>query len=480
MSEALESGPAAPAPRGRAPSKVPEPANPGGGTALAAVCLGFFMVLMDASALNVALPRLRAELGGGLAPLEWTVNSYTIAMAACLLGGGALADRLGARRLFELSLLLFVAASAACAASPGLGALIAARTVQGVAAGGLLPASLAVIAHMYPEPARRAKAFTIWGGVSSLALVIGPVAGGALTAAVGWRAIFLINVPIGLLAVAGCRRRLAPSPTRAVPLDPWGQLAAAVVVGCGIGALVEGGSHGWSAPLPLTLLGAAALAAVAFGLAERAARHPVLPLGVLRRPGFAAGLGLGALFQFGAYGGQFALSLHLQHRWGLGALGAGLAFVPFASCWAFASFVLARAVTRTGPRLLLIVGSAGAAAGALALLPLSGGRDWPLFTVGSCLLGLGAGLMGPSLPTVVLRSLPPDQSGLASGSLNALRQVGGAIGVALFGPLLDGRGDAGLRVCLALVALGFAAAALVVRHSMPAVTRARPADIRTT
>ena len=465
MSDALDADPTTGV-RTTAPAPAPPPSA--GGLAMTAVCLGFFMVLMDSSALNVALPQIRSEFAGGLAQLEWTVNSYTITMAAFLLGGGALADRLGARRLFEVSLLVFIASSAACAASPDVGALIAARAVQGVAAGGLLPASLAAIASMYPDPARRAQAFTVWGGVSSLALVLGPVVGGTLTAVVGWRAIFLINVPIGLLAVLLCRWKVPPSPTRPASLDPAGQFAAVLVIGCGIGALVESGSHGWTTPLSLGLLAATALGALGFVLAERAAAHPVLPLGVLRRPGFAAGLLIGAMFQFGAYGSQFAISLYLQGHWGLGALGAGLSFVPFAVCWTFASFVLARAVSRTGPRLLLIGGAATAAVGALALLPLGGGRDWWVFVAGSCLLGLGAGLMGPSLPTVVLQSLPPDQAGLASGSLNALRQVGGAVAIALFGPVLAGSGSGGLRICLALVALGFLAIAGVVRQGMPA------------
>ncbi|MBC3839778.1 MFS transporter [Streptacidiphilus sp. 4-A2] len=395
------------------------------------------MVLVDSSALNIALPRLRSDFAGGLVQVEWTVNAYTVAMAACLLGGGTLTDRLGARRLFQLSLVVFVLSSAACAASPGIGTLIAARAVQGVSAGGLLPASLAVLAHMYPDPHRRARALTIWGGVSSLALVVGPVVGGTLTATAGWRAIFLINVPIGLAAVALCARTVPASPARLVPFDIKGQLASTAVVGCAIGALIEGGSDGWSAPLPLALLAAAALAAAALVLFERTAAHPMLPLAVLARPGFLSGLAIGALFQFGAYGSQYAISVHLQRSWGMGPLGAGLAFIPFASCWAFASFVLARAVTRTGPRLLLVAGAAAAAVGALALLPLGDGRQWWVFVLGSCLLGGGAGLMGPSLPTVVLRVLPVHQAGLASGSLNALRQVGGAVGLALFGPIMN-------------------------------------------
>ncbi len=467
MSEAMDTAnPTGASAAGGPAATAPRPAA--GPLALGAVCLGFFMVLMDSSALNVALPRIRSEFAGGLAQLEWTVNAYTVAMAASLLGGGTLADRLGARRLFQASLLLFVFSSAACAASPNIGALIAARVVQGVSAGGLLPASLALMAHMYPDPVRRARAFTVWGGVSSLALVIGPVAGGALTAAVGWRSIFLINVPIGLAVVLLCARAVAPSPVRRVPFDLGGQLASAAVVGCGIGALVEGGTHGWSTPVPIALLAAAVVAGVALVAVERAAAHPMLPPTLSTRPGFVAGLAVGALFQFGAYGSQYAISTFLQKSWGLDALGAGLAFIPFAAVWAFASFVLARVVTRTGPRPLLTGGAAVAGLGALALLSVGTGRDWWAFGLGSCLLGLGAGLMGPGLPTVVLRTTPAHQSGLASGALNASRQVGGAVGLALFGPAMDRlAGAGGLRVCLGLVALGFLAIVPVVRRSLP-------------
>ncbi|MGW1074196.1 MFS transporter [Streptomyces sp. NPDC002537] len=464
--------------QGTAADSVPPEgaARPVGALALFAVCLGFFMVLLDSSALNVALPAIRKDLAGSLVGLEWLLNGYTITLAAFLLSGGAVSDRWGARRVFEVSLLGFVVTSAACAASPNLGSLVIARVLQGITAGGLLPASLAVIARLYPDSARRAKALTVWGGVSSLALVFGPVLGGVLTTAVGWRSVFLINVPVGLLAWWLTRLQVPSSATRDTALDPAGQALAVVVVGCGIGALIEGGARGWDDAVTWVLLAVTLCAAMAFVAVERHVTAPVLPLDLFTRPRFVCGLAVGALFQFGAYGAQFALSLRLQNAWGLDALGAGLSFVPFATLWAFASFVLARAVTRTGPRPLLIGGALAAAAGACALLPLGGHPTWWLFFCGSALLGLGAGLMGPSLPAVVLGALPADRSGLASGALNALRQVGGAVAIALFGVLLDGSpGPAGLRICLALVALGF----LTVVAAVPAALPSRAAARRT-
>ncbi|MEV6669856.1 MFS transporter [Streptomyces sp. NPDC051162] len=457
---------------GHSPPKTAAP--PVGALALFAVCLGFFMVLMDSSALNVALPAIRNDLAGSLAGLEWILNGYTITLAAFLLSGGAISDRWGARRVFEVSLLGFVVTSAACAVSPGLDFLVVARVLQGVTAGGLLPASLAVIARMYPDPALRAKALTIWGGVSSLALVFGPVLGGVLTTAFGWRWVFLINVPVGLLAWWLTRVQVPASATREAALDPAGQTLVVAVVGCGIGALIEGGALGWDNAVTWVLLAVTLCAAVAFVAVERRVKAPVLPLDLLVRPRFACGLAIGAMFQFGAYGAQFALSLRLQNAWGLDALGAGLAFVPFATLWAFASFVLARAVTRTGPRPLLIGGAIAAAAGACALLPLGGHLNWWVFFGGSALLGLGAGLMGPSLPAVVLGALPADRSGLASGALNALRQVGGAVAIALFGVLLESSpGPAGLRICLGVVALGFLLAVVAVPAALPSRTADR-------
>ena len=432
------------------------------GVAFGSVCLGFFMVLIDSTALNVALPSIRTDLTSGLTGLEWTVNSYTITMAGCLLGGGALADRLGARRLFGWALYVFVLASVACALSPGISMLVASRAVQGVAAGGLLPASLAVIAQMFPEPGARARAFTIWGGVSSLALVAGPVAGGALVSMVGWRAIFLINLPIGILTAIGLRT-VRPTAGRQVQFDPLGQAAVAAMVGFGIGALVEGGSHGWDSPFVLILLAVTFLSGICFVMVERSAAHPVLPPVLFRQAGFSGAMLIGALYQLGAYGSQFAISLHLQHSWHLNALDTGLSFVPFATAWSFASFVLARIVSRTGPNRLLVAGALTATVGALALLPLGSERSWAVFFCGSCLLGLGAGLMGPSLPVVALRAVPPDHSGLASGSLNAFRQVGGAVGIACFGPIMNTMTSDGLRVCLAVVAGGFLLTGAVTR-----------------
>ncbi|MGI5170242.1 MFS transporter [Spirillospora sp. CA-253888] len=450
------------------PGKGREPGAP----ALLAVCLGFFMVLLDASALNVSLPRIQEEFDTTLSGLEWTVNGYAIAMAACLMGGGAIGDKWGPRRVFLLSQALFVLSSVACAASPGLGALVAARIVQGIAAGGLLPASLAVIAHLYRDEAARARALTVWGGVSSLALVLGPVVGGALTSAAGWRSIFLINLPVGLLAVVLTLRHVPPSPVRAARLDLAGQLTVALAVGCGVGALIEGGAAGWTRPLTLALIGGTLLSAAAFPLVEARAANPVVPLDLFRNTRFLAGLTLGALFQYGAYGAQFVLSLHLQNVWGLDALGAGLSFVPFAVTWTIASFWLARLVTRTGPRPLVLAGSSIAALGACVLAATPDHRNWWILIAGSCLLGLGAGLMGPSLPALALGALPPARSGLASGALNAFRQIGGAVGVALFGALVanTARGT-GLRLSLALVAVGFVACLPVVVRGLAARPR---------
>ena len=324
------------------------------------------------------------------------------------------------------------------------------------------------MAHMYTEPKARAGVHRLGRGQLARA---GDRAGARRGAdgRGGLAVDLLINVPIGLAVVVVCGRAVAASPARRVPFDLAGQLAAIALVGCGIGALVEGGTRGWSAPVTIALLVGTAVAAAALVGVERTVVHPMLPPSLLTRPGFLAGLTVGALFQFGAYGSQYAISAFLQKSWGLDALGAGLAFIPFATFWTFASFVLARAVT-TPDRPPAAADRRGRDGGRRCARAAAG-RDRPRL-VGAAPRQLPARPRrrpdGAEPPTVVLRSLPVHQSGLASGALNALRQVGGAVGLALFGPLLDrSTGAGGLRVCLGLVALGFLVIVLVVRRTMP-------------
>ncbi|HXM55397.1 MAG TPA: MFS transporter [Candidatus Dormibacteraeota bacterium] len=429
------------------------------GLALAAVCLGFFMVLVDGSALNVALPSIQHDIHGTIAALQWVVNIYTIPLASVLLTAGSLGDRWGSRRLFVASLSVFTFASLLCAISPNLGFLIAARALQGVAAGGMLPTTLAIIGYTYADPIERVRAITVWGTVGALALLAGPLVGGAMTNAFGWRSIFLINLPVGVvttyLAVRYVRERTTLLDRK---FDPLGQVTAIAALGALVAGLIEGGSLGWTSPVTLGLLALGVLAAAAFIVTERRVEHPMLPLDVFRRSAFTAAVMNGFAFQFGGYGIQFVLAVYLQERWHVSPLATGLLFLPFSAFWVLGTIVLARRLVHMGPRWLLRTGGLVSLVGSLALLGVTDGSSWPWLIAGTLLVGLGCGIFAPSLNAAVLLAIEPRFAGLGSGILNAARQIGMAVGVALLGAFLVIRtANLGLRLDALLVALCFVA-----------------------
>lgn len=427
--------------------------------ALAAVCLAFFMILLDGSALNIALPAIERDVHGSVAALQWVVNIYTIPLAAVLLTAGNLGDRWGAKRLFVWSLAAFTLASLLCAISPTLGALVTFRALQGIAAGGMLPTTLAIIARTYPNLVERAKAITVWGATGGLALVLGPVGGGALTGLFGWRSIFLINVPVGLataLLALWYTQETEKRPARSPDLP--GQLVAVVALAALVGGLIEGGALGWSSPVTLGLLVAGAIGAVGFVTIEHRSDHPMLPLAVFRRHAFSASITNGFAFQFGGYGLQFMLAIYLQQHWHISALHTGLLFLPFSVAWVFGTIVLARRLVGMGPRWLLWTGALTSLVGALLLFGVDGPSSTPLFEVGTGLVGLGCGVFSPSLNAAAMLSIDPTYAGLGSGILNTARQVGMAVGVALLGAFISlPHVLVGLRLNITLIAACFLA-----------------------
>src|SRR5215213_9449801 len=286
--------------------------------ALATVCAGYFMVILDTTALTPALPVLRGDLGGGISTLQWVVDGYALTFAALLLSGGALGDRLGARGVFAGGALLFAATSAACAAAPDAESLVGARMLQGVAAALLVPTSLALLRASFTEPAARARAVGAWGGIAGVAAAGGPVVGGVLAQAVGWRAVFLLNVPIGAAAaLLSARHVAAPPPRRGRGLDVPGQIAAVVALGALTLALIDAGRSGWDAAG--VHLGAAVflVALAAFVAVERRTRAPVLPPSLFASPALTAATAVGLLINLGFYGQLFVVNLLLQDVRGL-------------------------------------------------------------------------------------------------------------------------------------------------------------------
>jgi DHA2 family methylenomycin A resistance protein-like MFS transporter len=267
--------------------------------ALVVICVGYFLVILDATVVNVALPAIGRDLHGGVAGLQWVVDAYTLSFAGLLLAGGALAERLGGRPVFAAGLALFALASAACGAAPSLPVLIAARLVQGAGAAALVPASLVLLQAAYPTAAGRSRALGAWGSIAGIGAASGPVIGGLLVTTWSWRGVFLISVPFAAGALALIRRRVPASPRRARAVDLPGQLLAVAALALATGALVQAGRLGWTSVPVLAGLAASAAAGAGFVAAERRSPDPMLPLALFRRPAFRAGTAVGLVLMGG-------------------------------------------------------------------------------------------------------------------------------------------------------------------------------------
>jgi DHA2 family methylenomycin A resistance protein-like MFS transporter len=422
---------------------------------LAAICLGFLMITIDATIVNVALGPIVADLGGSLAGAQWIVSAYTIAFATFLLSAGAWADRIGARRAFLIGLGLFGVGSAACAAAPSMGTLIAARGVQGLGAALLMPCSLALVTHIFPAGPERRSALAAWAGISSVGIAIGPILGGVLTDTVGWRAIFLVNLPVAALAAVGILAYVAETERRRHPLDPPGQLLVVTALAAVSGGFILAGELGWAAAGTLVLLAVGALAAVGFWRVERRVALPMLPPGLFRSRRFSLVVGIAAMFNFCLYGTLFCFTLYVHERLGLSPLDTGFALVPLALLMTTCAFSSSRFITRVGEWRSMV---AGLSCGALSavLLATVGGTSSAAAILASLPLG-AVSLCMPAMTALAMAEAPPDRIGLASGVQNAARQAGGALGVALLGTLLTATGALSLHLPLAVVAALYAA-----------------------
>ena len=424
--------------------------------ALAAICVGFFLVLLDLTILNVALPQVGRDLGAATSDLQWVVNAYTIAFAALLLSGGALSDRLGTRRVYTIGMAAFGFASLLCALAPGLGLLTAGRALQGLAAAAMVPSSLSLIAHTFPAPGERARAVGIWIGASGLAASLGPILGGVLVEYFDWRAVFVVNLPVVVAGILVTRRDVPPVPAgigRAIDLP--GQLLAIVFLTGLTGALIEAGEHAWASPWVWGPLAIAAVSLVALMAVEGRHRDPVVPLALFRNPGFSAGNAIGVLVNLGFYGQLFVLSLYFQEVLGYSPLRAGLAFLPLFAGTFFISWGAGRMTARWGPVRPMVIGLAIGLAGLLLLLPADAGVSYWALVPGLVLVSAEVLIPAP-LSVAVIAAAPREQSGVVSGVLNAMRQTGGALGVAILGSLIAANAFVdGMRWALVVSAVAY-------------------------
>jgi DHA2 family methylenomycin A resistance protein-like MFS transporter len=440
---------------------------------LVGLCLGTGLIVMEANVMNVALPVIRARMHANAAAGLWIVDAYTLVLAVLLLTCGRLGDRIGARQSYLIGLTVFAVASVLCSAAGQADQLIAFRALQGLGAALLAPAPLALIAHMYTEPAARARAVSVWVSVGTIGFMLGPLLGGLLVDSFGWRSVFLLNVPVVLATAFLVRRHVAEAPTRTVSFDPAGQLLAVIGLAVLVYGFVETSLAGWESATVLgPLLAGAAMLAV-FALVQRtrggAGHEVLLPPGILAARPVLAGLFSGVVYNFTLYGMLVVYTFVFQDTRHYSAIRTGVAFLPL-TLTAIAVSLLggARIVARRGPRTGLRIGMALSGTGLAVLAFASQHAAYVFLAAGFVVFAVGHAISAVAQTLAVMSYSNAEHRNAASSSLHAARQTGGVVGVALLGALYSANHSAaGLRAALILAAASCLAAIAVAWRNLP-------------
>jgi EmrB/QacA subfamily drug resistance transporter len=408
---------------------------------LIAVSVATFMLLLDITVVNTALPSIEDDLGATFTELQWVVDAYALTLAAVVLTAGSLADRLGRRRVFAIGLGVFSLASLLAGLAPDPTFLNLSRGLQGIGGAIMFAVSLALIAQEFPAGRERGAAMGVFGATIGVAVAIGPLVGGALTDALGWESIFFLNVPIGVAAIAITYLRLRETRDPNATRIDWAGLATfSGALFLLVLALLRGNEEGWGSTLIVSLLAGAAVLMAAFLVVERRVREPMLPLGLFRIRAFT-GVQLAA---FAVSGSMFALflylTLYLQSYLGLSPLEAGIRYLPITIASFFAAAAAGALVSRVQARFLMAAGLGLAATGLFLMAGLDAGSEWTALLGGFIVAGIGVGLLNPVIADVALSVVPKEQSGMASGINDTFRQVGVAVGIAAWGAVFLGRG----------------------------------------
>ncbi len=425
-------------------------AHKGRWAVLASVSLMFSMTILSVSIVNVAMSDIRGSLDAGLSELQWVTTAYLMAFASCLLASGIISDRLGPRLVFVTGATIFIASSLACALATNVLWLVSARVAQGLGAALSVATSLTLIKQSFPEPTRQAKAISVWVGWSSFSLAAGVYLGGRLVSSFGWPSIFIINLPAGAAALLLClavrpdhdpiplRRRLKSTLFGMEALDLPGLALSIVILGSLTMASINFGQNGfWSSNVLGPLL-SFPLAVAAFIMVERRSRFPLVPLGILRDDDLWRGCANGIIVSFAYYGLLFFLGAYFQFHLHYDPAATGAAFLPLTAATVIGNFVGGALTVRSGPKPTMLFGSAMAAAASLCAIAVPLGGDWNLaFNLLLLLISLGVSTSVPAITFITVRGASFNRTGMFSGMLNASRQIGGVLGIGVFGSIAN-------------------------------------------
>jgi EmrB/QacA subfamily drug resistance transporter len=404
---------------------------------LATCCMSLFIVGLDVTVVNVALPSIEHELHASVSGLQWVIASYSLVIASLLMLAGSTADRVGRRRTFQAGLGLFTIGSLLCSLAPSLGALVAFRMVQAVGGSMLNPVAMSIITNTFTERTERARAIGIWGGVVGLSMALGPVVGGVLVSTVGWRSIFWVNIPVGIAAIILTALFVPESRApRARRFDPVGQVLVMVTLATLVYGIIEGPERGWGSPLIIGCFAVAAVAGMAFAWYEMRRRDALLDVRFFRSAPFA-GATVIAVSAFAGLGGFLLLNtIYLQDVRGYSALHAGLYMLPMAAMTAVCSPLSGRIVGSRGPRFPLIGAGIAITVSAITLTRLTAGTSTLSLVISYLLFGLGFGLVNAPITNTAMSGMPRAQAGVAAAVASTSRQVGSALGVAVIGSVV--------------------------------------------
>jgi len=428
--------------------------------------MSLLIVGTDVTIVNVALPSIGHELHASLSDLQWTVDAYTLVIGSFLMASGATADRFGRRRVFQIGLTLFTLGSLLCSVATSVTALVIFRCLQALGGSMLNPVALSIVSNTFTEPRARARALGVWGAVFGISLALGPVVGGVLVTSLSWRAIFWINIPIGVAAVI-LTQLFVPESKAATArrFDPWGQSLVIITLATLTYGVIEGPSRGWGSPLIVAMFAVAAVAAVALVRVESRREQPLLDIRFFRSVPFSGASGI-AVLSFGVLSGfLFLNTLYLQEGRGFSALHAGLLTLPMAAMICVFAPVSGRLVGTKGPRLPLVLAGLATVVSLTLLTRITDATSLPYLLASYVVLGIACGLVNAPISNTAVSGMPNSQAGVAASVASASRQTGSVLGVAITGSIVAGASAAGLASAshaawAVLAACGLAVAAL--------------------